>query len=159
MIIGCDPAVSGDARWSASISTSCPNGSASLGSPKLILGDNTQPGLWPIIFDKGDCTCGQVITNLAAHMTEAQLSAAIQVLLGLGFVDVSVGELPSDPIFGCEDCSILYLLDCTCLGSLELEVLLIERSNCTTEFDGNYFCRSESISTLLYRCVTTTPAP
>jgi hypothetical protein len=166
MTIGCDPAVSGDAKWSASINTSCPNGSVSLGSPKLILGDNTQPGLWPIIFDQGDCTCGQVITNFADHMTEAQLSAAIQAQLGLGFVDVSVEEFTDRPHVvgpraGCEDCLIFYELHCTCLGSLEYGPLIpIETSWCgDTNFDGNYFCKPELMNIGSYRCVTTTPAP
>jgi hypothetical protein len=55
--ITCDPSKNGDAKWSISISTTCENGSVSTGLPKLILGDDTQPGLWPIIFDKGNCEC------------------------------------------------------------------------------------------------------
>jgi hypothetical protein len=56
MTIFCDDRQEGDARWTATVSSTC--GNISLGETKLIQGTTDNPGLWQIIFvlDEG-CYC------------------------------------------------------------------------------------------------------
>jgi hypothetical protein len=55
-VITCNPAIQDASRWSASVSTTCPNGSISLGAI-IAPGTCEYPPLWNVSFDKGDCEC------------------------------------------------------------------------------------------------------
>ena len=55
-VVSCNESIQDASRWSASVSTTCVNGSISLGSI-VVPGTCDYPPLWSISFDKGNCTC------------------------------------------------------------------------------------------------------
>jgi hypothetical protein len=76
-IITCDPDIQDASRWSASISTTCPNASISLGSI-IASGTCEYPPLWNVLFDKGDCECQDILYR--CEVSDINCSGSIQSL-------------------------------------------------------------------------------